>query len=106
MMEKASVSYSNYQKKIISYLDGSLSPEEHSEFEAFVRTHPEFEASIKAKENELFLLKSLIPSIQLSRESEEALEREMHQSVLNLLKERPQNLWEQTKIKFEEWFNR
>ncbi len=33
----------NYQKKIVSYIDGSLSPDERSEFEAFVRTNPEFE---------------------------------------------------------------
>ena len=38
---------SKFQKKILGYLDGSLSSEDKSEFEAYVRTHPEFETQIQ-----------------------------------------------------------
>ena len=98
--------YPQYQKKIIAYLDGSLSADDKSEFEAFVRTHPEFEAQIKVKENELSLLKSLIPATNLTRESLESIESEMKMSIFNLLKEEPKNLMDRVKNSWEEWINR
>ena len=47
MMEKSVVIYSTYQKKITAYLDGTLSLNERSEFEAFVAVHPEFKSQIE-----------------------------------------------------------
>lgn len=98
--------YPQYQKKIIAYLDGSLSADEKSEFEAFVRTHPEFEAQIKVKENELSLLKTLIPAATLTRGSQESIESEMKMSIFNLLKEEPRNLMDRMKNSWEEWISR
>lgn len=95
-----------YQKKIIPYLDGSLSAEERAEFEAFVRTHPEFEAQIKKKEYELSLLKSLIPIAQPSAETIDSLETEMKHSIFNLLKEEPRNMFDRVKNSWEEWITR
>ena len=108
MMEKTqnSTTYISFQKKIVSYLDGSLSSDDKSEFEAFVRTHPEFEAQIKTKEDEISLLKSLIPVMTLSKESLESLKNEMKLSILNLLKEEPKSFMEKIKFSWEEWINR
>lgn len=107
MIEKnQETQYPQYQKKIISYLDGSLSAEEKSEFEAFVRTHPDFEAQIKVKENELSLLKTMIPGATLSSEALESIESEMKMSIFNLLKEEPKNLMERMRNSWEEWINR
>lgn len=108
MMEKTQGdrSYLAYQKKIVAYIDGSLAPDERSEFEAFVRTHPEFEAQIKKKEDELMLLKAKIPATSLSPEGLSALENEMKQSIFNLLKEEPKNFWDRLKDSWEEWANR
>lgn len=108
MMEKTQSerSYLSYQKKIISYLDGSLSPDEKAEFEAFVRTHPEFEAQIKNKEDELLLLKAKIPATALSAETLSSLENEMKLSIFNLLKEEPKNFLDRVKDSWEEWTNR
>lgn len=107
MIEKSqSRSDSKYQKKILGYLDGSLSADDKAEFEAYVATHPEFEIQIKKKEEELSLLKNLIPAIEMSQQTAESLDSEMKQSIFNLLKEEPKNLLERVKISWEEWINR
>ncbi len=98
--------YNSYQKKIVPYLDGSLSKDEASEFEAFILTHPEFETQVQNKQQEIQLLKNLIPAVQLSKESAETLENEMRASIFNLLKEEPKGLWDSLRIKWEEWINR
>ncbi len=98
--------YNSYQKKIVPYLDGSLSKSDASEFEAFVLTHPEFETQIKNKQQEIQLLKNLIPVALLSKDSAESLENEMRASIFNLLKEEPKGLWDSFRIKWEEWINR
>lgn len=98
--------YNSYQKKIVPYLDGSLSKSEASEFEAFVLTHPEFETQIKNKQQEIQLLKNLIPVALLSKDSAESIENEMRASIFNLLKEEPKGLWDSFRIKWEEWINR
>lgn len=102
-MEKA---YQGYQKKIVPYLDGSLSKDEKAEFEAFVLTHPEFEEQINFKKNEIELLRNMIPQAILARESAETLENEMRASVFNLLKEEPKSLFDSMRIKWEEFINR
>jgi hypothetical protein len=98
--------YNSYQKKIVPYLDGSLSKDEASEFEAFVLTHPEFESQIKNKQQEIQLLKNLIPVAQLSKQTVETLENEMRASIFNLLKEEPKGLWDSLRIKWEDWIRR
>ena len=98
--------YNSYQKKIVPYLDGSLSKDEASEFEAFVLTHPEFESQIKNKQQEIQLLKNLIPVAQLSKQTVETLESEMRASIFNLLKEEPKGLWDSIRIKWEDWIRR
>lgn len=95
-----------YQKKIQAYLDGSLSIEDKSEFEAYVRIHPEFEAQIQKKELELSLLKSLIPAAILPQETAESLDNEMKLSIYNLLKEEPRNFMDKVKNSWEEWISR
>lgn len=98
--------YPQYQKKIISYLDGSMSADDKAEFEAFVSTHPEFESQIKVKEDELSLLKSLIPVMTLSPEALESIEGEMKQSIFNLLKEEPKTLMDRVRNFWEDRFSR
>lgn len=98
--------YNSYQKKIVPYLDGSLSKDEASEFEAFILTHPEFETQVQNKQQEIQLLRNLIPVAMLSKESSETLENEMRASIFNLLKEEPKGLWDSFRIKWEEWINR
>jgi hypothetical protein len=98
--------YINYQRKIISYIDGSLSSDEKAEFEAFARTNPQIEKQIKQKEDELLLIKSLIPAAVMSKETVESLENEMKNSVSNLLKKEPKNFLDEIKEKFEDWVNR
>lgn len=95
-----------YQKKIIPYLDGSLSAPERAEFEAFVHTHPEFESLIKSKEEELALVRSLIPTPVIARENLDALENEVRESILNLLRDEPRNFWGRMKDSWEEWISR
>lgn len=95
-----------YKKKITAYLDGSLSSEDKSEFEAYVRTHPEFESEINKKTEELAELQAMLPAATLSAQGLESLEGEMKQSIFNLLKEEPKNLMDRVKSSWEEWINR
>lgn len=95
-----------FKKKITAYLDGSLSPEDKSEFEAYVRTHPEFEAEINKKNEELTAIQAMMPAATLSTQGLESLEGEMKQSIFNLLKEEPRNLVDRVKNSWEEWINR
>jgi anti-sigma factor RsiW len=95
-----------YEKKIVPYIDGSLSKEETAEFEAFVLTHPEFEAQIQSKREEIKTLKSMIPEVYLSKEAHESLASEMRSSIFNLLKEEPKSLVDSLRLKWEEWTNR
>lgn len=95
-----------FKKKITAYLDGSLSSEDKSEFEAYVRTHPEFEAEINKKNEELAALQAMMPAATLSRQDLESLEGEMKQSIFNLLKEEPKNVMDRVKNSWEEWINR
>lgn len=94
------------EKKITSYLDGSMSPEETAEFEAYVRTNPEFQEEIAKKSEELIGLKNKIPAATLSAEALESLESEMKQSIFNLLKKEPKNIIDKLKDSWEEWSNR
>ena len=96
----------SYEKKITAYLDGSLGAEETSEFEAFVLTHPEFEAKIKNKKDEIQLLKNMIPVASPSEDSLRSLESEIKASVFNLLKQEPKSMFENLRMKWEEWINR
>lgn len=104
-MEKQAV-YKSFERKIVPYLDGSLSKEESTEFEAFVLTHPEFEQEIRHKKVEIEKLKSMIPATVLSGEAQESLENEMRASIFNLLKEEPKSFMDSVKMKWEEWTNR
>lgn len=97
---------SKYTKKILGFLDGSLSPDEKSEFEAYVSTHPEFESVIQKKEIELSYIKSLIPAMPMSADVAESLDNEMKLSIFNLLKEEPKNFLEKVKFAWEEWLSR
>lgn len=105
-MIENNISYKAFEKKIVPYLDGSLSTEELSEFEAFVLTHPEFEEKIKVKKSEIDLIKGMIPAAVLSPESRESLETEIKSSVFNLLKEEPRGFFDVFRIKWEEFRNR
>ena len=105
MIEKNS-DYKIYQKKMTGYIDGSLSPAETSEFEAFVMTHPDFEVEIKKKKQEIDLLKNMIPVAELSSEAQDALEEEMKSSIFNLLDEKAEGFFDSIRIKWEDKFNR
>lgn len=104
MIEK-NVGYGTFQKKIIPYLDGSLSKEETAEFEAFVLTHPEFEAKIKEKRDELESIRAMIPAGVMTPESRESMESEMRASIYNLIKEEPRGLMDTIRIKWEDFLN-
>jgi anti-sigma-K factor RskA len=95
----------SFDKKITAYLDGSLGAEETSEFEAFVLTHPEFEAKIKNKKDEIQLLKSMIPTASPSEDTLRTLETEIKSSVFNLLKQEPKSMFDSLRMKWEEWTN-
>ncbi len=95
-----------YTKKIIPYLDGSLSAPERAEFEAYVHTHPEFETQIRTKEDELAIVRSLIPAPIMARDAVDSLENEIRESVLNLLREEPRNFMGRLKDAWEEWLSR
>jgi hypothetical protein len=105
MMEKQN-SYKTFERKIVPYLDGSLSKEETSEFEAFVLTHPEFESEIKSKKEEIERLKAMIPVAILSQEALEGLDTEMRTSIFNLLKVEPVSFLDKIKMRWEEWMSR
>lgn len=105
MMEK-NTAYKAFEKKIVPYLDGSLSRDEVAEFEAFVLTHPEFEEKIKSKKEEIQLLKDMIPAAIIAPETKESLEMEMKASIFNLLKEEPKSFFDGLRIRWEEFRNR
>jgi anti-sigma-K factor RskA len=96
----------HYHKKIMGYLDGSLTAAEKSEFEAFTKTHPDFQKQVKQKEDELDLLRSRIPAVQLSEESRLSLEEEIKLSIQHLLKPEKTTLLEKVQGRFEDWFSR
>ena len=91
--------YKVFERKIVPYLDGSLSSQEASEFEAFVMTHPDFE------QQEIQLIKQMIPVAVFSKETKESIESEMHASIFNLLKEEPKGFFDSLRIRWEEWRN-
>ena len=105
-MIERSTSYKSFERKIIPYLDGSLSKEEVQEFEAFVLTHPEFEEIINSKKAEVEHLKKLIPAAILSQETKSSLENEFKISIMNLLKEEPKGFFDRVKLRWEDWTNR
>lgn len=98
--------YQVYKRKITSYIDGSLSPEESSEFEAFITLHPDFQTEVEKKKQEIELLKTMMPAAELSSEEQEALEEEMKTSIFNLIQEKPEGLFDSIRIKWENRFNR
>lgn len=104
MIEK-DISYKSFEKKITPYLDGSLSKDEVSEFEAFILTHPEFEKKIKSKKEEIETLREMLPSCELNQDSRESINNEFRFSIFNLLKEEPKGIWDLVKIKWEDWRN-
>ncbi len=104
-MDKNNV-YISFEKKIVPYLDGSLSKDELSEFEAFVMTHPDFEERIKSRREEVQLIKDMMPAALISSEAKESLELEMKASIFNLLKEEPKSLFDSLRIKWEEFRNK
>ncbi len=106
MNDKIPANFLPYQKKITPYLDGTLSTQDRSEFEAFVSTHPEFEVYIRNKQDEINLVKSLIPSVFIEQDVLDSLDNEIRQSVFNLLKEEPKNAWENFSMKLEDWLTR
>jgi anti-sigma factor RsiW len=105
-MNTTHTSYAPFKKQIISYLDGSLSPQDRSEFEAFVATHPEFEADIRTKEDEVNLIKSLVPTALMGRETENSLENEIRTSVFNLMRKERTSIWEKLADAWEELLSR
>lgn len=105
MMEKEST-YRSFEKKIIPYLDGALTPEELSEFEAFVFTHPEFEKTVKNKQAEVSSIKKMIPSHQASQEVISSINQEFRTSIFNLLKDEPRGFRDLIAQKWEEWQSR
>lgn len=105
-MQKNSEEQNVYENKIGLYLDGVLSSEEKSEFEAFVAVHPEFKKKIDLKQIELERLREKIPTIVLSARSRETLETELKQSVFNLLQRERRSMWQKVQDFFEEKFNR
>lgn len=100
------IQYQSFEKKIIPYIDGTLSTDDRNEFEAFVATHPDFQATLKVKQDEIFAIRSLIPNVSLSASSKATLEGEMKTSVFNLIKERPKNIVEYVKNFYQEITNR
>ncbi len=107
MIEKnMNAQYPEYQKKMTSYLDGSLNVNERNEFEAFVATHPDFEQQLKNKEAELAVIKGLIPSIRPETEQLLALEAEMKESINKLLGERPESFFQKIKFSITDFLNR
>lgn len=107
MMEKnLNFQYPEFQKKITSYLDGSLNPEERNEFEAFVATHPDFEQHVKKKESELAVIKGLVPSVKPTEDQLLALESEMKESIHHLLGEKPEGLFQKVKLSLVDFLNR
>ncbi len=106
MSEKIPASFVPYQKKITPYLDGTLSANDRSEFEAFVATHPEFETYIQKRREEINLIKGLIPTVTMGDESRVELENEIRLSVFNLLKPEARTLWQSVELKIEDWLNR
>lgn len=106
MIIEKSRDYQVYKRKITSYIDGSLSPEETSEFEAFVSLNPEFQFEVDKKKQEIELLKTMMPQVELSSEEQEALEEEMKASIFNLIQEKPEGFLDSIRIKWENRFNR
>lgn len=96
----------DYQKKIVSYLDGSLSGDEKSEFEAFIGTHPDFEKELRRKEEELSVLRELLPKSTASEETLSTMGREVKSAIYNLVKVPPKSFWESFKNRVEEWTSR
>jgi len=106
MMQKNSEDQRLYENKIGLYLDGVLSSQERSEFEAFVSVNPEFKKKIDVKQTELEQIRNKIPTIVLSARSRETLETELKQSVFNLLQRERRSMWQKVQDFFEEKFSR
>lgn len=97
---------SYFNKNVTAFIDGSLHPQAQAEFEAFLRTHPEFITHIEAKQAELDYIKSFIPKAEFTRNIKETLNTEIKQSVFLLVRPKNANFFEKIKMSVEEWVNR
>lgn len=95
-----------FNKNVTAFIDGSLDGGAQAEFEAFLRTHPEYLPEIENKQAELDYIKSFIPQISLSKEAKESLSAELKQSVFLLVRPQNASVFQKAKMKFEEWVNR
>lgn len=95
-----------FNKNVTAFIDGSLDPRTEAEFEAFLRTHPEYLSDIENKQAELDYIKSFIPKVELSREANESLSSELKQSVFLLVRPKNATFLQKAKMTFEEWMNR
>lgn len=98
--------FKQFEKKIVPYIDGSLAPDEVSEFEAFVSTNTDFQNLVQKKMEEVQILKDLIPKVNPDPQTIESLRTEVKASVFNLLKEEPTDFWDSLRLKFEELLTR
>jgi len=95
-----------FNRNVTAFIDGSLAPQSQAEFEAFLRTHPEFINELETKQAELDYIKSFIPKVELSRDVKEALTSELKQSVFLLVRPKNATFFQKLKMSVEEWANR
>lgn len=95
-----------FNKNVTAFIDGSLDGGAQAEFEAFLRTHPEFLPEIETKQAELDYIKSFIPKVELTKEASDSLSSELKQSVFLLVRPKNATFMQKVKMTFEEWMNR
>ncbi len=95
-----------FTKNVTAFIDGSLESGAQAEFEAFLRTHPEYISEIENKQAELDYIKSFIPKVELTKEASDSLSSELKQSVFLLVRPKNASFFEKVKMTFEEWINR
>ncbi len=100
-----SEAFSYFNKNVTAFIDGSLDTNAEGEFEAFLRTHPEYLPEIEAKQAELNYIKSFIPKVELDKDIREAIASELKQSVFLLVRPKHATILQKAKMKIEEWVN-
>jgi|GEM_PF-6032920 len=93
-------------QRINSYLDGTLSSDERSKFEAMMRLDKTLSLKVREKKEEYDLFCRLIPNQRPTPESFEMMQTEMRNSVFDLVEEKPDSFSDLVRIKWENLINR
>ena len=88
------------EKQILSaYVDGTLPPESQEELDSIIRSNPKLMAEIEGQKAQADQVRTQIPKVKISKEVRENLEREIKNTLDQMIDEQKPTFWERLKEK-------